>query len=72
MNNERLHFKVMGGDPDGQPWIMIENPSWSLESLGKGFLAIDLPKGSDGLEAAQRVAEFLNRNVAALSYNKRE
>ena len=71
MNNERLHFKVMGGDPDGDPWIMIENPSWSPESLSKGFLAIDLPKGSN-INATQRVAEFLNRNVASLSYNKLE
>ena len=71
MHGERLNFKVMGDEPDGEPWIMIENPSWSLESLGKGFLAIDLPEGAD-VDAAQRVAEFLNKNVASLSYNKLE
>ncbi len=29
MHGERLNFKVMGDYPDGEPWIMIENPSWS-------------------------------------------
>ena len=69
MSGERLHFTVMGNEPDSDPWIMIENPSWSLEELGKGFLAMDLPKGTD-VEAAERVAQFLNANIASLSYNK--
>ena len=69
MHGGRPHFKVMGDEPEGEPWIMIENPNSSLESLGTGFLAIDLPEGTD-LENAERIAEFLNRNVASLSYNK--
>jgi len=52
---------------DGTPWIMLEPVKEDITSLKNGFLGFDLPRGTD-MNRAQKVAEYLNGNIASLSH----
>ncbi len=53
---------------EGKPWLLME----PLEDIGLDSAAritMDLPDGAD-YEQAQRVARFLNENLAAIGISK--
>jgi hypothetical protein len=55
--------------PGGQPWICLEPIKEDLIVLANGFLGFDLPAGTT-IEKAKKIAEFLEENVATVSYTK--
>ena len=64
----RMSFKVKEFT-DGQPWIFLEPVDEDLIVLGNGFLRFDLPNGTT-IEKAKEIAEFLEENIANVSYTK--
>jgi hypothetical protein len=64
----RMNFKVKEF-PAGQPWICLEPVKEDLIVLANGFLGFDLPAGT-AIEKAKEFAEFLEENIATISYTK--
>jgi hypothetical protein len=64
----RMSFKVKEF-PNGQPWICLEPVQEDLIVLANGFLGFDLPPGTT-IEKAKKIAEFLEENIANVSYTK--
>lgn len=52
---------------EGHPWIALEPFDKHLSLLRKGFMGLDLKKGTS-LKDAQKIASLLNKNVATVSY----
>jgi hypothetical protein len=62
----RFSFKVKEF-ADGTPFIFAEGPDHStMASLDDAFIAFDLDAGTT-LEQAQRIADFMNKNLAGMS-----
>ena len=64
----RMSFKVKEF-PSGEPWICLEPVKEDLIVLGNGFLGFDLAAGTK-IEKAKEIAEFLEENIATISYTK--
>ena len=64
----RMSFKVKEF-PGGQPWICLKPVKEDLIVLGNGFLGFDLPAETT-IEKAKEIAEFLEENIANVSYTK--
>jgi hypothetical protein len=64
----RMSFNVKE-IPGGQPWICLEPIKEDLIVLGNGFLGFDLPAGNT-IEKAKEIAQFLEENIATVSYTK--
>jgi hypothetical protein len=52
---------------DGTPWIVLEPLGRQLNVLGDGFLGFEL-KPRTSLDQADRIADFMNRNIDTVSY----
>jgi hypothetical protein len=64
----RMSFKVKEF-PGGEPWICLEPVREDLIALRNGFLGFDLPTGTT-IQKAKEIAEFLEENIANVSYTK--
>jgi hypothetical protein len=51
---------------DGTPWIMTEQDHKSMPALENAFIAFELNDHTT-LEQAQRIADFMNKNLATVS-----
>lgn len=52
---------------DGSPWIMLEPRRTDVTALKEAFIGFGLRQGTT-IEKAQEVADYLNRNLADLSF----
>jgi hypothetical protein len=67
---ERVHMNLKVKEfPGGQPWICLKPVKEDLIVLGNGFLGFDLPAGTT-VEKTKEIAEFLEENIAIVTYTK--
>jgi hypothetical protein len=68
MPTERMRVQFVAKQSGGEPWIAVETIQGPrLSILTTGFIGLELRKGTTPEKAGQ-IAEYLNENVASLSY----
>ena len=69
-NTETAQYKLTVKESGaGEPWLMFEPMTSSLQILGNGFLGFRLKPGTT-YEKAQEIASYINSSTQSVSYTK--